>query len=239
MTQRFANDARAVLASGISDSATSIVLEAGFGDRFPVANLGTGVPGEAEGDWFKATLENAAGQREIVIVRTRASGSDVLSNVQRGIESTTARAYDTGDVIGLRPTAGDIGAILAFDTNAYVPKAGNVTIPGHKTFSEQVTFGGRVNTPPHALTGTTPVISASNGAWQTWVTEGNSAPTLDIPLGSSVTLFLTLGGAHTVTWAGINAWLFGSQPVMSNGQTHIITFFNFSDVVNADWGGRF
>lgn len=239
MTQQFANDARAVLAADITDSATSIVLEAGFGDRFPVADLGTGVPGEAEGDWFKATLENATGQREIVIVRTRASGSDVLSNVQRGIESTTARAYSTGDVIGQRPTAGDVAGILGFNPAAYVPRAGDVTIAGPMTFGGSVDLNGLVRTPVPVLTGTTPVIASANGAMQRWTTSGNSTPTFNIPQGTSVTLFLGLGGSHTVNWSGITAWTWGTPPVMTSGQVHIITIFNYNGSVRADWSARF
>lgn len=237
MTQKFANDARALLASSISDSATSIVLESGLGDLFPIATLGVGVPGEGEGDWFKCTLENASGQREIVIVRTRASGSDILSNVQRGIESTTARAFDTGTVIGLRPTAGDVGKILEFQPNDYVPRAGGVEITGAMELNE-VTLKDRLTTPPHTLTGTTPVISSEH-AMQVWTTEGNSTPTFDVPIGTSTTLIVTMGGAHTVDWSGVAAWLWASQPVMADGQTHVITLFNYSGQVRGNWGGRF
>jgi hypothetical protein len=59
-------------------------------------------------NWFKCTLQNAAGEIEIVYVRTRASGSSVLTNVLRGQEGTTARAYAVGDTISLRLTAVDI-----------------------------------------------------------------------------------------------------------------------------------
>ena len=98
MGQKFKNNARARLASAITASDTSIVIEGGYGDLFPVANLGVG----ASGDWFKATLEIATGEREIVKVRTRANGSDVFSDVVGAQEGTTALICPTGTVIGLR-----------------------------------------------------------------------------------------------------------------------------------------
>jgi len=121
MTQKFYNDARAMLATSISDSDTSIVLSGGSGDLFPVADMGTG----GTGDWFKVTLENALSQKEIVRVRTRLIGSDILADVQRAQESTVARAFDAGTtVVGLRLTAGDIEGSFAAALNAFKPGLG-------------------------------------------------------------------------------------------------------------------
>lgn len=109
MAQLFKNDARANLASAISPSDTSLVLEAGYGDLFPVANMGTGTVG----DWFKTTLEKETGEKEIIRVRTRSSGSDILSNVLRAQEGTTAMSFDAAtSVVGLRLTADDIQSVI-------------------------------------------------------------------------------------------------------------------------------
>jgi hypothetical protein len=124
MTQKFNNDARAMLATSISDSDTSIVLSGGSGDLFPVADMGTG----STGDWFKVTLENALSQKEIVRVRTRTMGSDILADVERAQESTVARAFDAGTtVVGLRLTAGDIEGSFAAALNAFQPGLGVVS----------------------------------------------------------------------------------------------------------------
>lgn len=122
MSQQFKNDARAVLATSITAVDTSIAVAATLGDLFPPANMGTGVTG----DWFKATLENALGQKEIIKVRTRALGSDVFADVQRAQEGTTARAFDAGTVVGLRLTAGDIADSFAALLNTLQPSLGVV-----------------------------------------------------------------------------------------------------------------
>lgn len=109
MAQLFKNFARARIASSIGSSDTTIVLQSGYGAIFPEANMGTG----PTGDWFKCVLEKATGEREIVAVRTRSSGSDILSNVLRAQEGTTAISFDANTVIGVRLTSEDVSAMLA------------------------------------------------------------------------------------------------------------------------------
>jgi len=93
MSIKFANSAFATLAAGINSSATSITLTTGQGARFP--SLGAG-------DYFYATLIDASNNLEIV--KCTARSTDVLT-VTRAQESTTARAFSTGDRIELRITA--------------------------------------------------------------------------------------------------------------------------------------
>jgi hypothetical protein len=130
MPQLFKNDARARLATAINDSATTIVVEAGYGDRFPVATMGTGVVG----DWFKATLENELGVKEVVKVRTRTAGSDMLADVVRGEEGYAAASWDAGTVIGLRLTADDIQAVLGVDWSA-IPEESVTAVSSVKTLT--------------------------------------------------------------------------------------------------------
>jgi len=130
MPQQFKNNARALLASGIAAGDTTLTVEAPKADLFPTANTGaSAVP--AVTDWFKATLENSAGQCEIVYVRTRTAGSAVFSNVLRGQEGTTARAYAAGDVVGLRLTALDIQSVVNL-------LAGTNSFTGANSFALQV-----------------------------------------------------------------------------------------------------
>ena len=143
MPQLFTNNARALLASGITDTATSITVEASKADLFPTANTGTGsIP--SVNNWFKATLQDALGNVEIVYVRTRNAGSGVFSNVLRGQEGTTARAYSAGDVVGLRITAADVEGSIAAANNS-VQLTGNQTIDGVKTFNQQIVASGGVS----------------------------------------------------------------------------------------------
>ena len=90
---KFANSAFATLASGINNSATSITLTTGQGARFPSLSAG---------DYFFATLIDTSNNLEII--KCTARSTDVLT-VVRGQESTTARAFATGDRIELRITA--------------------------------------------------------------------------------------------------------------------------------------
>ena len=99
MAIKFTNNAYSTLASGITNSATSITLTTGEGARFPSFSAP---------DYFLATLIDSSNNLEIVKCTTRST--DVLT-VVRGQESTTARAYATGDRIELRITAGVLDAL--------------------------------------------------------------------------------------------------------------------------------
>lgn len=96
MSVKFANNAVSTLASGISNSATSITVASGNGALFPSL---TG------SEYFYATLIDASNNLEIV--KCTARSSDVLT-VTRAQESTSARAFSTGDRIELRITAQSI-----------------------------------------------------------------------------------------------------------------------------------
>lgn len=102
MAQLFANAARAELSADISSGSTTITIASG-GSLFPAI---TG------GDWFKAVLEDATGI-EIVYVTAHTSGSNSFT-VTRGQEGTSARAFLTGDIFGLRVTANDMAAAIGW-----------------------------------------------------------------------------------------------------------------------------
>lgn len=111
MSYKAKNNAYSTLAAGISAVATSMTLQAGHGDRFPVL---------AAPDWTLVTLENAAGNREIIKVELRTAGSDVLATLTRGQEGTAARAWNAGDVVEQRMTADLVEQAMAHsaDTSA-------------------------------------------------------------------------------------------------------------------------
>lgn len=90
---KLTNNAFATLAAGINSSVTSITLTSGQGARFPTLTAS---------DYFYATLIDTSNNLEIVKVTARST--DVLT-VVRAQESTTARAYSTGDRIEIRITA--------------------------------------------------------------------------------------------------------------------------------------
>lgn len=90
---KLTNNANATLAAGINSSATSITLTSGQGARFPTLTAS---------DYFYATLVDTSNNLEIV--KCTARSTDVLT-VVRAQETTTARAYSTGDRIEIRITA--------------------------------------------------------------------------------------------------------------------------------------
>lgn len=87
------NNAYSTLAAGISASVTTITVAVGHGSRFPAVS---------GGNFFYATLINAANVLEIVKVVARAG--DILT-ATRGQDGTIGVAYLLGDRIELRPTA--------------------------------------------------------------------------------------------------------------------------------------
>ena len=93
MSVKFANNAHSTLASSITTSATSITVASGQGARFPSLS---------SGEYFYATLIDTSNNLEIVKVTARST--DVLT-ATRAQESTTARAFSSGDRIELRVTA--------------------------------------------------------------------------------------------------------------------------------------
>lgn len=128
MSQKFANAARSRLAAGINASVTTFTVELSTADLFPIANTPDWL---SKNDWFKATIQNALGQFEIIYVGVRASGSGVFSNVLRGQEGTTASAWNAGDVVGLRLTALDHESLVNIKTV-------DNTFEGSNTFDQPI-----------------------------------------------------------------------------------------------------
>jgi hypothetical protein len=145
MPQKFTNNSRGLLASAIASGATSLTLASGVGDLFPVANVGANTLPSAN-DWFKLTLTNLSNPatppatvfREVVYVRTRTSGSSVLSDIMRGQEGTTARDWDVGTVAGLRMTADDVMNVVQSDWSN-IPGTNQAT-----AYTLQYSDGGRM-----------------------------------------------------------------------------------------------
>lgn len=90
MAIKLANNGASTLAGGITDDATSLSVQTGDAAKF--AALGGS-------DWFYATLFDASNNREIVKVTARA-GADLT--IVRGVDGTTARAWDAGTRIEMR-----------------------------------------------------------------------------------------------------------------------------------------
>jgi hypothetical protein len=92
MSFLFENNAVSTLLAGITNVATTLTVQAGDGALFP---------NPTGGDSFRATLQDASDNIEIVDVTGRSG--DVFTIV-RGQEGTTGLAYLAGDVVELRLT---------------------------------------------------------------------------------------------------------------------------------------
>ncbi len=142
MPVKFANNAVSTLASGINNSVTSITVASGEGAKFPSL---TG------SEYFFITLIDASNNLEIA--KCTARSSDVLT-VTRAQESTSARAFATGDRIELRITAQSLidvasqitalGSDLGLNSNditgsGNITHTGNITTTGNGSFSGDLT----------------------------------------------------------------------------------------------------
>jgi microcystin-dependent protein len=121
MPQKFSNNSRSKLAAGITASDVSFSVLAGAGDLFPVADAGAdALP--SENDWFKLAITDVSGEIEFVAVRTRASGSDIMSSVVRGIDGTTARTWGAGAVALQTLSSADVEAVFTPPPPAVAPE---------------------------------------------------------------------------------------------------------------------
>jgi len=102
MTYQAKNNAYSTLAGALTNVATSLTVQPGHGDRFPVI---------AASNYTMVTLEDASGNREIVKVSARAGASDTMT-IARAQEGTTARAWAAGDSVELRMTAAEIQTVF-------------------------------------------------------------------------------------------------------------------------------
>ena len=93
MGVKVTNNGFGTISSGITSSATTVVLDSGQGARFPTL---------ASGDFFFGTLVDTSNNIEIVKVTARSSDSMTVTRAQ---DNTSARAFSVGDRFELRPTA--------------------------------------------------------------------------------------------------------------------------------------
>ena len=190
MGQKISNNSRALLAGNITAIATTLTVEAGKADSFPVANTGDWL---TPADWFRATIEDASGNIEIIKVGVRASGSGVFSVILRGQEGTTPLAFSTGAVVELRLTAADIETSLSQSAVA-INRNGD-------------TISGVVNVPTAALGTNTQQIASTAFA----KAEAAAAAAAVAP------------GAATQTTAGIAPLSTNAQATAGSDNTSIMT----------------
>lgn len=99
--QLFANNGTSTLAAALTAAATTLSVQPGQGARFP---------SPTNGDFFVLTLFQMTGgiESNYEIVKVTARSVDTLT-VVRAQEGTTAQAYNVGDQVSARNTAGTLG----------------------------------------------------------------------------------------------------------------------------------
>ena len=103
MVMKFTNNATSTLASGITNTATSLTVASGQGALFPSLSAG---------DYFYCTLANVGGTIEIVKVTARSTDT---FTVTRGQDGTTGTAWNSGDKVELRLVAASLNDIPKLD----------------------------------------------------------------------------------------------------------------------------
>lgn len=97
MSQKFTNNATALITSNITTGSLSFTIESAFADRYPAL---------VSGDWFVGTLQNIAGDIEVIRVNKRDVGSNAIQDVVRAQEGTKALTFSAGEaVFSVRATA--------------------------------------------------------------------------------------------------------------------------------------
>lgn len=103
MAVKFSNNGKTTLASGITNSATSITV-----------NDGSVFPSLSGSDTFFMTLEDTSGNMEIVSVSAVSSNTLTVTRAQEG---TTARAFSAGDKAENRLTAAGLNSLSTEDAD--------------------------------------------------------------------------------------------------------------------------
>lgn len=88
--------ARSTLAGSLNTVVTSLTVQTGHGDRFPVL---------AAPDYTTLVIKDGAGNFEKVKAEIRASGADTISTLTRGYDGTTARSWSIGAIVEHCPDA--------------------------------------------------------------------------------------------------------------------------------------
>ena len=93
----FKNNAKTTLSSGVNDSTTTIPVT--DGSVFPVADA-------TAGTFFFATLDDDTNNEIVKVTASTGNSGNQNLTVVRAQESTSARAFSSGDKVELRLTAG-------------------------------------------------------------------------------------------------------------------------------------
>lgn len=116
MAALYTNNASTILASGITNSATSLTVQTGNGAKFP---------NPTSPDYFMCTLQGVSGT-PIEIIKVTARSTDTFTIV-RAQEGTTASAFNANDIVELRVTAGEMTNLATAGANSNITSLTGLT----------------------------------------------------------------------------------------------------------------
>src|SRR5208283_2900644 len=183
----FADRAGSTIAGGISNTSTSVNLQAGGGTLFP---------NPSSPNFFAATFIDAATGLLEEIVWCTARSTDTLTII-RGQEGSTAKSWNAGDLFQKLLTSGDMNSML--QKNQLLTSAGTYYVNG--------------GTGNDAWTGTSPTfISGNVGPFATMQGAVNTIG----PLLSSAVVTINVA-AGTYAGVGIGASLIANWNIVGSG----------------------
>lgn len=209
--QLFANNADSSLNGAIASDTAVLVLKTGEGDKFP---------SPTNGDFFLVTLFQRVGVTELnhEVVKCTSRTGDTLT-VIRAQEGTAAKAFNSGDLVELRLTAGTlVNKADASDLSTKLDKTGG-SLSGALNLAATIDIAsatttaiGAVNSNSVQITGTVSITSlgvAAAGVNRTVTFAGaltltHNATSLILPGGANITT--SVGDVAVFVSLGAGSW---------------------------------
>ena len=187
----FANNAATTLASGITNTATSLTVATGTGALFPSPSGST---------YFYMTLANTAGTVEIV--KCTARSTDTFTIV-RGQDGTLAVAWNSGDKVEQRVVAADLNNFGQLDSANTWAQAQTFSSGLSGALTGNVT--GNVSGTAASITGVNAIAQGGTNNGSLAVTAGGTLytdGTKVVNVGAGTTgQYLKSNGASAPTWS--------------------------------------
>lgn len=215
MPQIFADGARVELDTSISAEDVSLNVIQG-GELFPIADyVGAGTLSQISPEnWFKLVIQDDDGF-EVVYCYSHSIGSNIFSNLRRGMDGTTARAFSTGAVVGLRPLAKDMGDLVSrakTNTELLETKAdktgniqGNAGTATKLESARALSISGGVTAAAKNFDGSMPVDL--------------EVTAIDVSKANAGTLPVARGGTGTTTSTGTGKLVLDNSPALTGTPT--------------------
>lgn len=129
-----------------------------------------------------AALTTTAYGRALLALADAAAGRTALGAQEVLVSATNIKTVGGTSILG----SGNIAV-------------GDVTLTGTQTLTNKT-----ITETVYTVTGTTPALTATNGAVQQWTLTANSTPTDALTSGQSIILMIDDGTAYSVTWPSVS-----------------------------------